>query len=165
MQYKRAIWRLFHISFVVEVMWLPSMLSVVLKWLVKFVIHFMKVLKDYLKINVTWCSCSLAGLDSPGSTVSDNFSFEDSNTKSPNSAGADSPNPTPGGGTSEADIDMLYGKAVELMELTEQLKSAPENLKIRTDNLQQLGHELKDSIDELKNQAQTALDKSVTAGN
>ena len=92
--------------------------------------------------------------------MSDAYSFEDSTSKSP---AAETPDSPMGGTTSGEDINMVYSKAVELLELTDKLKAAPENLKSQCDNLQTLGQELKESIDELKQQAQLALDKSMTA--
>ena len=57
------------------------------------------------------------------------------------------------------DIETVYQKAVQFIQLTNELKSAPEALKTTCEQLESLKEQLSTSIDELKRQSDTVLNK------
>ena len=56
-------------------------------------------------------------------------------------------------------IETVYQKAVQFIELTNELKSAPEKLRTQCKHLESLKEQLSTSIDELKRQSDTVLNK------
>ena len=61
----------------------------------------------------------------------------------------------------EPTIETMYKQAVRFIDLTKALNDAPGRLKEQCDHLQTAGEALQKSIDELKGQAQAALDSSL----
>lgn len=55
------------------------------------------------------------------------------------------------------DIDTVYRQAVQFIEVTEKLKSAPTQLRTMCEHLQKIGKEMTDSVEELKQQSETVL--------
>ena len=54
----------------------------------------------------------------------------------------------------DPDVELVYQKAIQFSQLTEQLKTAPESLRNQTEYLERLGEDLVQSIGKLKVQAQ-----------
>ncbi len=53
------------------------------------------------------------------------------------------------------DVDSVYNEAMQLIDVTDELKSAPEMMSKQCERLQNLAAELSESIDALKKQARS----------
>ena len=62
--------------------------------------------------------------------------------------------------SAEEDSQNVYQKTLTYINLIESLKDAPDQLQQKSDKLEKLKKELQQSIDDLKEQSQNALDKS-----
>lgn len=99
-----------------------------------------------------------AGGTTPDSTTSDSFSFE---TLQHSSGTDESTNIKSSVASSDLspDIETVYQKALQFIELTNELKLAPETLRRQYEHLESLKDQLSTSIDELKKQSDTVLNK------
>ena len=65
--------------------------------------------------------------------------------------------------TDQNDAQSIYKKTLTYVKLIDTLKDAPDELQRQSDNMEELRSELQQSIDDLKEKSQTALDKSVNS--
>ena len=96
-------------------------------------------------------------MTTPDSVDSDSFSFESSQ----HSSNTTDEQAEVKSSTSELspDVETVYQKAVQFIKLTNELKSAPEELTTKCEHLEALKEQLSTSIDELKRQSDTVLSK------